>query len=177
MTVSYKDHSSLSFGLITPPSEMRTAELGPHDPGMDSYNILAPASGSRYNLRKQSQTSLYPGVAPSAYPNNYNPYHHGRRRSGSSSTTATSSTASTSTYRPPSPSFDIDSRVFNVGEFTATVHHFLISPDVRWPAFFGLSLGTSSSSWSLMATRLASHSLLPTTPCHHASLLIFAHKS
>ncbi len=177
MTVSYKDHSSLSFGLITPPSEMRTAELGSNDPGMDSYNILAPASGSRYNLRKLTQSSLYPGVAPTAHPNNYNSYHHGRRRSGSSSTTATSSTASTSTYRPPSPSFDIDSRVFNVGEFTATVDLFLNSADVRWPAFFGLSLGTSSNSWSLMATKPASYSLLPTTPSHQASLLIFAHKS
>lgn len=129
MTVSYKDRSSLSFGLITPPSELRTAELGSNDLGMDSYNILAPVSGSRYNLRKQTQTSLYPGAAPSAHPNNYNPYHYSRRRSGSSSTTATSSTASISTYRPPSPSFDIDSRVFNVGEFTATVSHFLNSTD------------------------------------------------
>jgi hypothetical protein len=125
MTVSYKDHSSLSFGLITPPSEMRSAQLASNDPGMDSHNILASVSGSRYNLRKQPQTSLYPGVPPSAHPNSYNPYHHGRRRSGSSSTTVASSSASTSTHRPPSPSFDIDSRVFNIGEFTATVPPFL----------------------------------------------------
>ena len=126
MTGSYKDRSSLSYGLITPPSEMRTADLGSTNTGMDSHNILAPVSGSRYNLRKQppSQASLYPGVASSAHPSNYNSYHHSRRRSGSTSTSATSTTPASATNRPPSPSFDIDSRVFNVGDFTATVISF-----------------------------------------------------
>jgi len=122
--VSYTDHSSLSYGLITPPSEMRAANFGSSNAGMDSHNILAPVPSSRYNLRKQApqQASLYPSSVSSTQASDYTSYQHSRRRSGSTSTTATSSTTTNSaTNRPPSPSFDIDSRVFNVGEFTATV--------------------------------------------------------
>jgi hypothetical protein len=122
MTVSsHYDHFRSSYGLITPPSEMRTTDIGSDNNPMDP-NILAPSSTSRYYLRKQQPPqSIYPAVSNNGYqPNNYNSYFHGRRRSGSSSTTATTSTTST-TARPRSPPLDLDSRMFNIGEFTATV--------------------------------------------------------
>src|SRR5579859_2416507 len=92
MTPLYPDHySSLSYGLITPPSEMRsTPDFIANGETMDSNNILVPPSTSRYYLRKQSssQTTLYPGVVNNNYQNNqnYNSYADVRRRSMSSST-------------------------------------------------------------------------------------------
>jgi hypothetical protein len=125
MTISYPDHSNLSYGLITPPSEMRSTNI---DNGTDNAavadpnNILAPPTTSRYNLRKQHppQPPTY-SVASDSYPNNnYNSFLQVRRRSGSSSTTATSSTLTT-ILPPVSPPLNLESRNFNVGDFTATV--------------------------------------------------------
>ena len=132
MTVSYPDaHSSLPYGLITPPSEMRsTNHSSITDDGVlsdpNTTNILAPPSNSRYYLRNQpsSQTSTYPVMNHTYQNNNYNSYLQVRRRSGSSSTTATSATSNTIT-RPISPPLDLESRDFNVGEFAATVLYVL----------------------------------------------------
>jgi hypothetical protein len=127
MTVSSSyDHSKLSYGLITPPSELRTTDIGFDNTSMDPHNILAPSNTSRYYLRKQQPSQpIYHAVTNNGYQhNNYNSYVQGRRRSGSSSTTATASTTST-TLRARSPPIDLDSRSFNVGEFTATVHFLL----------------------------------------------------
>ena len=117
MTISYPDHhSSLPYGLITPPSEMRSTNMD-----TDPNNILAPTTTSRYFLRKQL-SSTYPVNDNNYQNNNYNSYLQARRRSGSStSTTATSSATSNTIARPVSPVSDIESRDFNVGEFTATV--------------------------------------------------------
>jgi hypothetical protein len=127
MTVSSSyDYSKLSYGLITPPLEMRTTDIGSDNNPMDPHNILAPSTTSRYYLRKQQPSQpIYPAVTNNGYQhNNYNTYVQGRRRSGSSSTTATASTTSTH-VRARSPPVDLDSRSFNVGEFTATVHFLL----------------------------------------------------
>jgi hypothetical protein len=117
MTIAYPDHNS-SYGLITPPSEMRTTD----DASMDA-NILAPPSGSRYYLRKQPiSQALYPGNYQNT---NYNSLVQARRRSVSSSTSATTASGATTTLQstaaPLSPPLDLSSRDFNVGEFTATV--------------------------------------------------------
>ena len=127
MIVSYPDSpSNLPYGLITPPSEMRSNNSrnniindGAADP--NAANILVPPNHSRYYLRKQpsSQTSTYP-IINNYQNNNYNSYLEVRRRSGSSSTTATSATSNT-IVRPISPPIDLESRDFNVGEFAATV--------------------------------------------------------
>jgi hypothetical protein len=128
MTVSsYYDHSKLSYGLITPPSEMRTTDIRSDINPLDPHNILAPSTTtSRYYLRKQQPSQpIYPAVTNNGYQhNNYNTYVQARRRSGSSSTTTTASTTSTN-VRARSPAVDLDSRNFNVGEFTATVHFLL----------------------------------------------------
>lgn len=125
MIVSYPDsHSSLPYGLITPPSEMRpnNNSNGIIDDGVADPNILVPPNPSRYYLRKQpsSQTSTYPVINNNYQNNNYNSYLEVRRRSGSSSTTATSVTSNT-VARPVSPPIDLESRDFNIGEFAATV--------------------------------------------------------
>jgi|SRR5579862_2395410 len=127
MTISYPDHSSLSYGLITPPSEMRSSiDSYPNytstfnSAQMDSNNILVPPANSRYDLRKQPlhQSAVQP--AGSYQNNNYNNYLRVRRRSNSTSTSNTA--ASSSTYDSSvSSSIDFESRDFNVGDFTATV--------------------------------------------------------
>jgi hypothetical protein len=127
MIVSYPDsHSSLPYGLITPPSEMRPNNNsngiidGVADP--NAANILVPPNPSRYYLRKQpsSQTSTYPVINSNYQNNNYNSYLQVRRSSESSSTTVTSATSIT-IARPVSPPIDLESRDFNIGEFAATV--------------------------------------------------------
>ena len=130
MIVSYPDsHSSLPYGLITPPSEMRSNNNTNTNSIIDddvadpnAANILVPSNHSRYYLRKQpsSQTPTYPVINNHYQNNNYNSYLQVRRRSGSSSTTATSATSNT-IARPISPPIDLESRDFNVGEFAATV--------------------------------------------------------
>ena len=125
MTISYPDHSS-PYGLITPPSEMRsTIDIGSDSSTVAGANILVPSANSRYYLRKQSvpQTFSYPVVNNNYQNNIYNSYLQVRRRSGSSSTTATSvvTTSSNSIATPASPPLDFESRDFNIGEFTATV--------------------------------------------------------
>jgi hypothetical protein len=121
MTISYSHqyhHDCSSHGLITPPYEMRSAtDLN----AMDASNILVPASNTRYNLRKHpQQPSLYPLPNHTYQNNNYNPYVHSRERSASSSSQQMNGSAHT-LIRPSSPSFDFESRDFNVGEFTASV--------------------------------------------------------
>ena len=127
MTVYPDSHPSLPYGLITPPSEMRSnnnrngiIDDGVADP--NAANILVPLNNSRYYLRKQppSQTSTYPIINNNYQNNSYNSYLQVRRGSGSSSTTATSATSNTLT-RPISPPIDLESRDFNVGEFAAAV--------------------------------------------------------
>lgn len=136
MTIPYPDYSSLSYGLITPPSEMRsTADIRgadkQHQAPLADPSILAPPTNSRYYLRKQHHppNTLYPVVNSIYQSNNYNSYIQVRRRSGSSSTTGTSTTSNT-IARPASPFSDIDSRDFNVGEFAATVNSFRVIADV-----------------------------------------------
>lgn len=125
MTISYPDHSNFSYGLITPPSEMRSTNIGngaDNAAGADPNNILVPPTTSRYYLRKQHppQPPTY-SVANDTYQNNnQNSFLQVRRRSGSSSTTATSSTL-TSIFPPVTPPLDLESRDFNVAEFTAAV--------------------------------------------------------
>ena len=130
MIISYADSSYSSYGLITPPSEMRSnIELDnnppPHLPDPNTSNILAPPANGRYFLRKQpqSQPPTYPTIINSNNSNNYNynSYLHPRRRSVSSNSTSASSATSSSVLRPVSPPLDIESRDFNVGDFTATV--------------------------------------------------------
>ena len=124
---SAANHSSSSYssyGLITPPSEMRsnidemdnTAQLA--DP-----NILAPSANGRYFLRKQPPppTPTYPAINNNYQHNNYNSYIQPRRRSASSNSTTASSVTSNLVLRSVSPPLDVESRDFNVGEFTATV--------------------------------------------------------
>jgi hypothetical protein len=128
MTSAYPTFASLPpYGLITPPSEMRSSTDMAHDDNAYSHsNILAPPANNRYYLRRQpvQPGPSYP-IANGTYQHNtYNPYLQVRRGSGSSSTTASSATvtSSTTTYgRAASPSFDFESRDFNVGEFTAAV--------------------------------------------------------
>src|SRR5277367_1115774 len=150
MTISYADHSSSysSYGLITPPSEMRSnIELGNNNAAQlpDPNNILAPPSNGRYFLRKQPSlpTPTYPNNNNNNYQhNNHNSYLHPRRRSVSSNSTTASSTTSSSILRPVSPPLDIESRDFNVGEFTATVYSLfcvVCTNKSRWSAFSGLS--------------------------------------
>jgi hypothetical protein len=124
MTISYPDHLSHPYGLITPPSEMRSnIDVGADEAAVADPNILGPPSNSRYYLRKQPppQSSSYSIINNSYQNNNYNPYLQVRRRSGSSSTTVTSSAGSSTIPRPISPPLDLESRDFNIGEFTATV--------------------------------------------------------
>lgn len=131
MTISYADHTSYSsYGLITPPSEMRSniVELDSNNNTAqltDPNNILAPPTNGRYFLRKPSlPASTYPAINNNNnyQHNNYNSYLHPRRRSVSSNSTTASSATSSSLLRPVSPSLDIESRDFNVGEFTAAVY-------------------------------------------------------
>jgi len=130
MTIPFPDHASLSYGLITPPSELRTTRDPYSDSPsstifnnsalMDPNNIPPHPANTRYYLRKQplTQTALHPGVVNNSYTNNhYNSYLQFRRRSGSTSASSTSTTL----IRPTSPSLDFESREFNVGEFAATV--------------------------------------------------------
>ena len=123
MIVPYPNHPSFSYGLITPPSEMRSS-LPNRDSAAPSHpNILAAPAASRYNLRKLSNVppAPYPSVSGTFQHSYVNSYVQDRRRSLSSSTTTSSASNVT---RLLSPSLDIDARDFNVGEFTAAVRSF-----------------------------------------------------
>lgn len=146
MTISYDSSSSSysSYGLITPPSEMRSNIIELDSTNPPNTNILAPPANGRYFLRKQpqSQPPTYPTIINSNNTTNnnnnnntynYTSYLQPRRRSVSSNSTSASVSASASSatpsslLRPVSPPLDIESRDFNVGEFTATVLDPLLS--------------------------------------------------
>ena len=123
MTIStspdyYSDFTS--YGLITPPSEMRS--IIDNNPISDANNILAPPTNQRYNLRKTNHPqSLYPTPNGTVPTDHYNSYVQLRRGSASSSSTTATSSVSLSNIRTVSPTFSFDSRDFSIGEFTAIV--------------------------------------------------------
>ena len=129
MTEPYLHHSSCSYGLITPPSEMRSnVGLSEAENAALSQaaatNILAPPSASRYNLRKppHTQPAQLPSVNGTYQQMSYGSYLQQARRRSLNNTTFTSTAApSDELAQPVSTRLEIDSRHFNVGEFTAAV--------------------------------------------------------
>jgi hypothetical protein len=114
-----------SFGLITPPSEMRSIADNSQLSTEPGATVPTAPVNQRYYLRKSAHqapssaapsSSFYPTPNSTAFHETYNSYVQARRGSGSSSTTTSSTARSVA-----SSTFSLDSHDFNIGEFTAAV--------------------------------------------------------